>query len=54
MNLRKQIVNDLNMLVKQWIRSEGLKSLMNWDQVEKIGGKVVSYGSLKSLIKSLI
>merc|ERR1719357_1253457 len=47
MNLRKQIVNDLNMLVKQWIRSEGLKSLMNWDQVEKIGGKEVSYGSFK-------
>ena len=47
MNLRKRIVSEINMLVKQWIRSEGLKGLINWDQVEKIGGKVVSYGSFK-------
>jgi len=50
MNLRKRIVHELDMLVKQWVRSEGLRQAMNWNQVEKVGGKVVCYGSFKLLV----
>ena len=47
MNLRKRIVNELDMLVKQWVRSEGLRQAMNWNKVEQVGGKVVCFGSFK-------
>merc|ERR1719508_422184 len=47
MDLRKKIICELDILVKQWIRSEGLRQSMNWSQVEQVGGKVVSYGSYK-------
>jgi len=50
MNLRKRIVHELDMLVKQWVRSEGLRQSMNWNQVEQVGGKVVCYGSFKLLV----
>merc|ERR1719508_190019 len=47
MDLRRKIVSELDTLVKQWIRSEGLRQNLNWNQVEQVGGKVVSYGSYK-------
>jgi len=47
MDLRKMIVCELDTLVKQWIRSEGLRQSMKWNKVEQVGGKVVSYGSYK-------
>ena len=50
MNLRRKIICELDTLVKQWIRSEGLRQSMNWNQVEQVGGKVVSYGSYKLLV----
>jgi len=45
--LRTRIVEELDKLVKQWVRSEGLRQSMHWNQVEKVGGKVVCYGSFK-------
>ena len=45
--LRTRIVEELDKLVKQWVRSEGLRQSMHWNQAEKVGGKVVCYGSLK-------
>ena len=45
--LRTLIVEELDKLVKQWVRSEGLRQSMHWNQVEKVGGKVVCYGSFK-------
>ena len=47
MNLRRKIITELDTLVKQWIRSEGLGKHMAWSHVEQVGGKVVSYGSYK-------
>ena len=47
MNLRKKVVNELDMLVKQWVRTEGLRQSMNWKRVEQVGGKVVCFGSFK-------
>jgi len=47
MNLRKRIVNELDTLVKQWVRSDGLRQAMNWNKVEQVGGKVVCFGSFK-------
>lgn len=46
-NLRKKVVSELDMLVKQWVRTEGLRQSMNWKQVELVGGRVVCYGSFK-------
>ena len=47
MNQRMKIISELDVLVKQWIRSEGLARSMGWSNVETLGGKVVSYGSYK-------
>jgi len=47
MNMRKKIISELDTLVKQWTRSEGLGRKMPWSHVEQVGGKVVSYGSYK-------
>ena len=47
MNLRKRIVTELDMLVKQWVRSDGLRQAMSWNTVEQVGGKVVCFGSFK-------
>jgi len=47
MTLRKRIVNELDTLVKQWVRSDGLRQAMNWNKVEQVGGKVVCFGSFK-------
>ena len=40
-------VTELDTLVKQWIRSEGLRKRITWSQLEQVGGKVISYGSFK-------
>jgi len=45
--LRNEIVRELDKLVKQWVRSEGLSQYMTWNQVEQAGGKVVCYGSFR-------
>ena len=47
MMLRSQVVGEMDTLVKQWIRSEGLKKRISWSLLEQIGGKVVSFGSFK-------
>ena len=47
MLLRAQVVGEMDTLVKQWIRSEGLKKRISWSLLEQIGGKVVSFGSFK-------
>ena len=47
MEVRRQIVQELDTLVKQWIRSEGLRQGMGWAKVEQGGGKIVTYGSFK-------
>ena len=47
MLLRAQVVAEMDTLVKQWIRSEGLKKRISWALLEQIGGKVVSFGSFK-------
>ena len=47
MERRERIISELDTLVKQWIRSEGLRKKIPWTQVEQVGGKVVSYGSYK-------
>ena len=47
MMLRSKVVTELDTLVKQWIRSEGLRKRITWSQLEQVGGKVVSYGSFK-------
>jgi len=47
MELRERIITELDTLVKQWTRSEGLNKNMPWTQVEQVGGKVVSFGSYK-------
>ena len=47
MELRERIIAELDTLVKQWTRSEGLHKNMPWTQVEQVGGKVVSFGSYK-------
>ena len=47
MVLRSKVVIELDTLVKQWIRSEGLRKRIPWSQLELVGGKVVSFGSFK-------
>ena len=47
MMMRTQVVAEMDTLVKQWIRSEGLKKRISWSLLEEIGGKVVSFGSFK-------
>ena len=47
MMLRSKVVTELDTLVKQWIRSEGLRKRITWSQLEQVGGKVISYGSFK-------
>ena len=47
MERRRKIVAEINTLVKQWIRTEGMRQGMDWRQVERVGGKVVTYGSFK-------
>ena len=47
MERRERIISELDTLVKQWIRSEGLKKRISWSLLEEIGGKVVSFGSFK-------
>ncbi|XP_059079754.1 poly(A) polymerase beta-like isoform X1 [Tigriopus californicus] len=42
---RKQVIHRLNLLVRQWIQSVSLSRGMHWQDIEKIGGKVVAYGS---------
>ena len=47
MEARREMVQELDILVKQWVRSEGLRQGLNWTQVEKLGGNVVTYGSFR-------
>ena len=47
MEARREMVQELDILVKQWVRSKGLRQGLNWTQVEKLGGKVVTYGSFR-------
>ena len=37
MNLRKKFVIELDTLLKQWVRSDGLRQAMNWNKVEQVG-----------------
>ena len=44
---REDLINELDTLVKQWIRSVSLSRGFNWQIVEQVGGKIVTYGSYK-------
>ena len=44
---RKDLITELDTLVKQWIRSVSLSKGLNWQIVEQVGGKIVMYGSYK-------
>ena len=44
---RKDLLNELDILVKQWIRSVSLSKGFNWQMAELVGGKIVTYGSYK-------
>ena len=44
---RKELIHKLDILVKQWIRSVSLSKGFNWQMVELVGGKIVTYGSYK-------
>ena len=47
MKMRTKVVTELDTLVRQWIRSEGLRKKVTWSLLEQVGGKVVSFGSFK-------
>ena len=44
---RKELINELDILVKQWIRSVSLSKGIGWKYVEQVGGKIVTYGSYR-------
>ena len=44
---RRRIVQELDTLVKQWVRTEGMRHGLHWGEGERAGGKVVTYGSYK-------
>ena len=41
---RRRIMQELDTLVKQWVRTEGMWQGLHWSEVERAGGKVVTYG----------
>jgi hypothetical protein len=41
---RRRIWQELDTLVKQWVRTEGMFQGLHWGEVERAGGKVVTYG----------
>ena len=45
MRCRKEVLKNLNILVSQWIQSTSLESGMHWQDMEKMGGSIVTYGS---------
>ena len=47
MDCRKEALKKLNFLVNQWIQSTSLESGMHWQDMEKIGGTIVTYGSYR-------
>lgn len=42
---RREVLKNLNILVRQWIQSVSLNSGMHWKLVDRIGGRIVTYGS---------
>lgn len=42
---RREALKNLNILVSQWIQSASLSRGMHWQDVDKIGGRIVTYGS---------
>ena len=42
---RREALKTLNVLVSQWIQSISLNAGMHWQDVHKIGGRIVTYGS---------
>jgi poly(A) polymerase len=42
---RREVLKQLNVLVKQWIQSVSLTRGMHWSDIDKIGGRIVTYGS---------
>jgi len=42
---RREVLKSLNVLVKQWIQSVSLSRGMHWHDIDKIGGRIVTYGS---------
>ena len=47
MEERRKIVEELDSLVKHWVRNKVSKQGMRKNYVERVGGKVVTYGSFK-------
>ena len=42
---RRQILVDLNTLVRRWVQSEGLNKGVVWGTSNDLGGRIVTYGS---------
>ncbi len=42
---RREALKNLNILVSQWIQSASLAAGMHWQDIDKIGGRIVTYGS---------
>jgi len=42
---RREALKYLNVLVVQWIQSESLRAGWHWQEIGKIGGRIVTYGS---------
>lgn len=45
LELRKEVLKNLDILVKSWIQSVSLSKGMHWQDIDKIGGRIVTYGS---------
>ena len=39
---RRRIVQELHTLVKQWVRTEGMRQGLHWGEVERAGGTALS------------
>ena len=42
---RQDVLESLNQLVREWNKSIGLSRRMHWQNVDSIGGRIVTYGS---------
>ena len=45
MELRREVIKELNVLVQQWTQSLSLGMRMQWQDNEKVCGRIVTFGS---------
>ncbi len=43
--MRREVLESLNQLVREWIKSIALGRRMHWHNIDNIGGRIVTYGS---------